>query len=423
MRQVIIGAGPAGVVAAEQLRKLDPRGTVTLIGDEPEPPYSRMAIPYLLMDRIGEPGTYLRKDPAHYDKLRIDVIRARVTAVDPKGKSVTLAGGGKQSYDKLLIASGASPIAPPIPGMDREGVCACWTLADARKIIEGAHKGSSVVLIGAGFIGCIILEALAARGVNLTVVELEDRMVPRMLNATAAGMVRSWCEHRGVTVRVASRVEAIEGAKGAPPLRVLLEGGDAIVADLVIQATGVRSNTSFLEGSGIATERGIVVDEFLAASVADVYAAGDVAQGRDFSTGAYVVQAIQPTAVEHGRIAALHMARGHSHPQRGTLNMNVLDTLGLVSSSFAEWMGVKGGDSAELKDPERFRYINLQFQDDVLVGATALGLTDHVGVIRGLIQGKARLGPWKKKLQADPIRLMEAYLATTLPIGHNAYVI
>jgi NAD(P)H-nitrite reductase large subunit len=279
------------------------------------------------------------------------------------------------------------------------------------------------VLIGAGFIGCIILEALAARGVNLTVVELEDRMVPRMLNATAAGMVRSWCEHRGVTVRVASRVEASVGATGAPPLRVLLEGGDAIVADLVIQATGVRSNTSFLEGSGIATERGIVVDEFLAASVADVYAAGDVAQGRDFSTGAYVVQAIQPTAVEHGRIAALHMARGHSHPQRGTLNMNVLDTLGLVSSSFAEWMGVEGGDSAELKDPERFRYINLQFQDDVLVGATALGLTDHVGVIRGLIQGKARLGPWKKKLQADPIRLMEAYLATTLPIGHNAYVI
>jgi len=423
MRHVIIGAGPAGVVAAEQLRKFDPQGTVTLIGDEPEPPYSRMAIPYLLMDRIGEPGTYLRKDPGHYDKLGIDVIRSRVTTVDAKARSVTLAGGGKQSYDKLLIASGASPVAPPIPGLDRDGVCACWTLADARRIIERAHKGSSVVLIGAGFIGCIILEALAARGVKLTVVELEDRMVPRMLNATAGGMVRRWCESRGVTVRVSSQVEAIEGAKGAQPLRVLLGGGDAIPADLVIQATGVQSNTGFLEGSGIATERGILVNEFLAASVPDVYAAGDVAQGRDFSTGAYVVQAIQPTAVEHGRIAALHMARGHGHAQRGTLNMNVLDTLGLVSSSFAQWMGVKGGDSAELNDPGRFRYINLQFQEDVLVGATALGLTDHVGVLRGLIQGKTALGPWKKKLQADPTRLMEAYLSTTMPVGHNAYVI
>ena len=423
MRHVIIGAGPAGVVAAEQLRKLDPRGAVTLIGDEPEPPYSRMAIPYLLMKRIDEPGTYLRKDSGHYDRLGIEVIRARVSAVDPAARSVTLASGGKQAYDKLLIASGASPVAPPIPGMDRDGVCACWTLADARKIIARAHKGSSVVLIGAGFIGCIILEALAERGVNLTVVELEDRMVPRMLNATAGGMVRRWCEQHGVTVRVTSEVEAIEGAKGSPPLRVLLKGGDALPADLVIQATGVRSNTGFLEGSGITTDRGILVDEFLAASVPDVYAAGDVAQGKDFSTGAYVVQAIQPTAVEHGRIAALHMTRGHSHAQRGTLNMNVLDTLGLVSSSFAQWMGVAGGESAELKDPQQFRYINLQFEDDVLVGATALGLTDHVGVIRGLIQGKTALGAWKKKLQTDPTRLMEAYLSTTMPVGHNAYVI
>jgi len=423
MRHLIIGAGPAGVVAAEQLRKLDPQGTVTLIGDEAEPPYSRMAIPYLLMDRIGEPGTYLRKGPGHYEKLGIEVLRDRVSAVDARAKSVTLSGGGKRSYDKLLIATGASPVAPKIPGIDLPGVGACWTLADARKIIERAHQGSSVVLIGAGFIGCIILEALVERGVKLTVVEREDRMVPRMLNETAGGMLRRWCERRGVAVRVSSQVEAIEAVKGAPALRVLLGGGDAIPADLVIQATGVRSNTSFLEGSGIATDQGILVNEFLAASVPDVYAAGDVAQGRDFSTGAYVVQAIQPTAVEHGRVAALHMARGHSHPQRGTLNMNVLDTLGLVSTSFAQWMGVQGGEAAELKDPEQFRYINLQFEDDVLVGATALGLTDHVGVLRGLIQGKTELGPWKNKLQADPTRLMEAYLSRTLPVGHNAYVI
>ena len=166
-----------------------------------------------------------------------------------------------------------------------------------------------------------------------------------------------------------------------------------------------------------------MVDEYLAASVPDVYAAGDVAQAHDFSTGAGVVQAIQPTAVEHGRAAALYMARGHGHPQRGTVNMNVLDTLGLVSTSFAQWMGVKGGDSAELKDTDRFRYLNLQFQDDVLVGATALGLTDHVGVLRGLIQGRTRLGAWKKKLVADPTRVMEAYLGCTLPVGHNAHVI
>ena len=423
MRHLIIGAGPAGVLAAEQLRKLDPEGAVTMVGDEPEPPYSRMAIPYLLIDRIDESGTYLRKDPAHYDRLGIEVLQDRVTAVDPAARSVTLAKGGSRSWDKLLIATGATPAAPPIPGLDLDGVSACWTLADARRIAQRARKGASVVLIGAGFIGSIILESLARRGVDLTVVELEDRMVPRMLNHEAGSLVRRWCEQRGVTVRVSARVQAIEPARGPQPLRVLLEGGEAIAADLVIRATGVRSNTGFLAGSGIATDRGIVVDDYLAASVPDVYAAGDVAQGRDFSTGASVVQAIQPTAVEHGRAAALYMARGHGHPQRGTVNMNVLDTLGLVSSSFAQWMGVEGGDSAELNDPDRFRYLNLQFQDDVLVGATALGLTDHVGVVRGLIQGRTRLGGWKKKLQADPTRLMEAYLASTLPVGHNAHVI
>jgi NAD(P)H-nitrite reductase large subunit len=423
MRHLIIGAGPAGVIAAEQLRKLDPQAGVTLIGEEAEPPYSRMAIPYLLMDRIGEPGTWLRKTPDHFDKLCIEVLRDRVMQVDTGSKDVTLSGGGQLSYDKLLIATGASPAAPRIPGIDLEGVSPCWTLADARRIMERAHKGSSVVLIGAGFIGCIILEALVERGVKLTVVEQEDRMVPRMLNDTAGGMLRRWCESRGVTVRVSSQVEAIEAAKGAQPLRVLLKGGEPLPADLVIQATGVRSNTAFLEGSGIDTDRGILVNEFLAASAPDVYAAGDVAQGRDFSTGEYMVQAIQPTAVEHGRIAALHMARGQRHAHSGTLNMNVLDTLGLVSTSFAQWMGVKGGEAAELKDPDKFRYINLQFEDDVMVGATALGLTDHIGVLRGLIQGRTALGPWKKKLQADPTRLMEAYLSSTRPVGHNAYVI
>jgi NAD(P)H-nitrite reductase large subunit len=423
MRHVIIGAGPAGVIAAEQLRMLDPKGEVTLIGDEPEPPYSRMAIPYLLMDRIDEQGTYLRRDPAHFDRRGIELLQDRVTGVDAKRHRITLAGGASLPWDKLLIATGATPAAPPIPGVDLEGVSACWTLADARWIAARAGKGSSVVLIGAGFIGCIILESLARRGVDLTVVELEERMVPRMLNAKAAGMMRRWCEQRGVAVRTSASVQAIEKTRSGRPLRVLIEGGEAIPADLVIRATGVRSNVGFLEGSGIATDRGVVVDEHLAASVPDVYAAGDVAQGRDFSTGEFVVQAIQPTAVEHGRAAAMNMVRGHVHPQRGTINMNVLDTLGLVSSSFAQWTGVDGGDDAEIDDPARFRYLSLQFRDDVLVGATALGLTDHIGVVRGLIQSGTRLGSWKKKLRADPTRLMEAYLASTMPVGHNAHVL
>ena len=192
-------------------------------------------------------------------------------------------------------------------------------------------------------------------------------------------------------------------------------------ADLVISATGVKSNIDFLKGSGINTDDGILVDRQLQSNVSDVYAAGDVAQGIDFSTGDYVVQAIQPTAADHGRIAGSNMV-GRNVVHQGSVNMNVLDTMGLISSSFGLWSGVDGGDSAELLDVDRYRYLNLQFQDDVLVGASSLGLTEHVGVLRGLIQSKTRLGGWKQKLLQDPTLIMEAYLARTQAIGYSAWV-
>jgi NAD(P)H-nitrite reductase large subunit len=422
MRHIIIGAGPAGVVAAETLRKLDPDSHITIIGDEPEPPYSRMAIPYLLINQIEARGTYLRKTDGHFESHHIEVLQDRVTGVQPERKAVSLQSGAEMAYDKLLIATGSHPMSPPIPGIESPGVHPCWTLADARHIIQRAQPGAKVVLMGAGFIGCIILEALAMRGTDLTVVEMENRMVPRMLNDVVGNLIKTWCESKGVTIFTSTKVEAIEPSQGAHPLTVKLDNGTALDAELVISATGVRSNIAFLQGSGIQTDFGVLVNNRLESSASDVYAAGDVAQGLDFSTGQYTVQAIQPTAAEHGRIAASNMA-GRTQIHRGTVNMNVLATMGLISSSFGLWMGVDGGESAELTDAEHFRYLNLQFEDDRLVGASSLGLTDHVGVVRGLIQTKVRLRDWKQKLMQDPTRLMEAYLANTQALGHNAHVL
>ncbi len=437
MRYAIIGAGPAGVIAAETLRKTDPQGEVTLIGDEPEPPYSRMAIPYLLIENISEQGTYLRKNPDHFRQQGIDVMQDRVTAVDTGRQRLSLHSGGAVDYDRLLIATGSQPLEPPVPGVDLPGVHPCWTLADARQILTHAYPGAKVVLIGAGFIGCIILEALAMRQVELTVVEMGDRMVPRMMDQTAGNLIRQWCESKGVKVYTSTRVTAIESSTGAdvarltpatdatgeelpaPGLQVILDNGVRMAANLVITASGVKSNIDFLQDSGIQTNQGILVDHYLRTNIPTIYAAGDVAEGRDFSTGGYAVHAIQPTASEHGRIAALNMA-GVPTAYRGSVNMNVLDTLGLIASSFGQWMGVEGGDTAQACDPGRFRYIHLAFQDDVLVGATSLGLTAHVGVLRGLIQNKVHLHDWKTKLMQDPTRIMEAYLARNYSSQHGA---
>lgn len=421
VHHVVLGAGPAGVVAAEHLRHYDPDSRVTIIGAESEPPYSRMAIPYYLIKQVPEDGTHLRKQAGHYEKSGIELMQGRATAIDTGQRRVTLDGGDTVDYGKLLIATGASPVTPPIPGRDLDGVHNCWDLADAREIIKHCEPGQRIVLIGAGFIGCIILEALATSGAEVHVVEMENRMVARMMNETAGGMIREWCEAKGVTVHTGTRVEGIE--RSGDRLGVSVGGGDSIDADLVITATGVESNIGFARESGIEADDGLLVNEFLETSAAHVYAAGDCAQGRDFSTGEYSVQAIQPTAVEHGRIAALNMARGNALRHQGNVNMNVLATMGLISSSFGLWMGADGGDQAELLDRDDFRYLNLQFQDDVLVGASSLGWTEHVGVVRGLIQTKTRLRHWKDKLKKDPTRLMEAYLANTQAVGHNAHVL
>ena len=410
MKHVIIGNGPAGVIAAETLRKADPKADITLVGDEPEPPYSRMAIPYFLMGNIGEDGTHLRKEKGHFDALGIKLVGGRAAGIDARARKVKLADGKSLDFDRLLIATGSHPLKPPIAGMDAPNVHTCWTLEDARAIARLAKSGARVLQIGAGFIGCIIMEALAARGTQLTVVEMGDRMVPRMMTEKAGGMIRQWCEKQGVKVHTGAKVESLRAGAKAGELVAKLGNGQEIVADLVICAAGVAPNVDFLKGSGIATERGILVDAAMQSSVPGIYAAGDVTEAADFISGKRTLNAIQPNAADQARIAAINMAGGQA-TLPGSLAINVLDTLGLISASFGQWWGEAGGESVERVDEKGFKYLSLQFKDDVLIGATSIGLTDHVGVLRGLTMGRVRLGEWKEHLLADPARVMEAYLA------------
>ena len=410
MHYLVLGAGPAGVTAAETLRKHDKTAKITLMGGEPEPPYSRMAIPYYLIEKVGEDGTYLRQQQDHYQSLNIDYVHGKAAGLHGKSKRLKLEDGSEVAFDKLLIATGASPIVPPVPGLDKEGVHNCWTLEDARHIARLAQKGDPVVLMGAGFIGSIILESLALKGVNLTVVEMGDRMVPRMLDETAGTMLQEWCESKGVRVLTSTMIsEVTDGPEG---LSVNTKGGETLDAKLLVVAAGVQPNIGFLASSGVQIEHGILVDQYMRTSVPDVYAAGDVCQAIDFSTQKAEMLAIQPVAVEHGRIAAQNMT-GKATPHEGSLNMNVLESMGLITASFGLWMGVEGGDSARMVDKENNRYLRLEFDGNTLVGGQAVGLTEHVGILRGLIQTKLDLGTWKEKLMQSPERLPEAYVAVS----------
>ena len=413
MKHIILGNGPAGVVAAETLRRAAPADEILLVGNEDEPPYSRMAIHYLLEGNIDESGTYLRKADDHFAGLGIGQHRGRAVAVNSEKQTILFDDGHFESYDRLLIATGSHPVRPPIPGIDLPAVQTCWTLEDARAIADLARPGSRVLQLGAGFIGCIIMESLVKRGVHLTVVELGDRMVPRMMTPEAGSMIKRWVESQGVRVVTKAGVERIEEGTGAP-LTVILTTGDRIDCELLIVAAGVAPNVAFLEGTDVHVAKGVLVDDTMQTSVPGIYAAGDVAEAPDLFSGRHLVAAIQPNAADQARIAALNMA-GQTARMKGVLAINVLDSMGMISSSFGEWQGVAGGEGVERADEARGRYISLQFDGDVLVGATAIGLTDHVGALRGLIQARTRLGAWKERLLETPTRFVEAFIACQRP--------
>jgi NAD(P)H-nitrite reductase large subunit len=457
MKHVILGAGPAGVIAAETIRKHAPNDVIIVIGDEPEAPYSRMAIPYLLIGKVGEEGTHLRHGENHYAKLGVTLKRGRASKVDTQARQVLLEDGSSESFDKLLIATGSSPATPPIPGIKGPGVHPCWTLEDARAIAALAKPGARVLQLGAGFIGCIIMEALAMRGVKLSVVEMGDRMVPRMMGPTAGGMIKDWCLSKGVKVYTGARVEAIDRPVAAPaapvapepglfarmaqavglaaapapapmavpvpsaPMSVRLSTGERLEADLVISATGVKPNIGFLENSGILCLIGVLTDEHLQTNVPGIYAAGDCAEAFDKVSGTTIVSAIQPNAAEQARVAALNMV-GKVIELKGVTQINVLDTLGMISSSFGKWDGVSGGQHVELTDRAIGRHLSLQFSGDQLIGCNSIGWTEHVGVMRGLVEGQVHLGAWKDKLLADPTQLMAAYLASAQAQHEHAHV-
>ena len=409
MKHVIIGNGPAGVVAAEALRRYDPQADITLIGEEAEAPYSRMAIPYFLNGSIPDQGTHLRKAGDHYERHGIHLHQGRVVRVEPESQTVVFEDDSELGYDRLLVASGCYPVRPPLPGIELPGVHTCWTLADARAIVAEVQPGARVVQMGAGFVGSIIIQALVSRGAQLTILVRSGRMVSRMMPPKASEMIAHWCEAQGV--RIMGKTQAAKVERDGTALKVTLTTGETLPADVYLSLIGVKPGIGFLAGSGIAIETGIVVDEHLRTNVPGVYAVGDVAESRDRLYGKYQINAIQPNAVEQARIAAINMAGGDDEFV-GSLAINVLDTLGLISCSFGQWQGEQGGESVEMMDAAKFQYLSLQFGGDHMVGATTVGFTDHVGALRGLIQGKVKLGAWRERLLADPSLFMSAYLAT-----------
>ncbi|MBI3304389.1 MAG: NAD(P)/FAD-dependent oxidoreductase [Deltaproteobacteria bacterium] len=414
-RHVIIGGGPAGMAAIEAIRATEGEASsITLISDEPA--YSRMVLPYYLAREIPEVHVMIG-DQAYFSRQKVEpLLGVQVQKVDTQARTLTLSDGKTLPFDTLLIATGSSAQQPPIPGIDQDGVHSFWTLDDARKVIAKGQGTPEAVLVGAGFIGFIVLNAMAKLGWKLSVVEMEGQVLPRMLDRQGAAAVEGWLRARGVALHTGAQVREIARAGSGGKLTLSLSTGATLSADLVILATGIRPNVEFLSGSGLTLNGGVVVNERMQTNIPGIYAAGDVAAGPDLLSGQSAIHAIQPTAVDHGRIAGTNMA-GKEARYPGSLLINVLDVIKLHCASFGVWRE-DGREVSTVSNPTRPIYRKYVWEGDRLVGAIFVGPIDDVtmlndvGMAKGLIQAKKPLGLWAKYVRSHPTDLRRAYVAS-----------
>ncbi|HEX9484782.1 MAG TPA: FAD-dependent oxidoreductase [Gemmatimonadaceae bacterium] len=276
---VIIGAGAAGSAAAEMLRRCGFRGDVTLVDDDPDAPYDR---PNLSKDYLAgnAPEEWIPLRPKDFhSKHGIHVRQARATAIDVAKRQVALEGGESVGYGALLIATGADPIVLPIPGVEKPHVHVLRTLAHSRAIIAAAARAKHAVVIGASFIGLEVAASLRARGLEVHVVAPESLPLERVLGRDLGQFIESLHRDKGVVFHLGHKPERIEESS------VIVDDGTRLSADLVVIGVGVRPRLTLAESAGLAVDRGVLVDEFLRTSAADVYAAGDIARFPDPRTG------------------------------------------------------------------------------------------------------------------------------------------
>jgi len=412
-RHLIIGGGTAGMNAMRTIREEEREPSeITLV--TAERPYSRMVLPYYLDRTIAESHVFTAT-AAQLAKWNVKThIGRRATGLDVKLNVCTLDDGTRIEYDDCLIATGSSAVRAPVPGADLPGVHSFWTLDEARGVIAGIKRGTHVVMVGAGFISFTILNSILSLGAKLTIVEVAPRILPRMVDATGAELVESWLKAHGVVIRTNVKLTRIEDAKGKKRLK--FSAGPEIVCDAVIMATGIKTNLDWLKGAGINIRQGIVVDERLRSNVPNVYAAGDVAEGRDLISGEAAVHAIEPTAQEHGRVVGANMA-GKNVSYKGSLIINIVEVCHLDAASFGAWDDARAESVSALKK-DRNAYRKLLFRGDRMTGAIIIGrsndiwTTNDVGMLKGLVQTGASLAQFKDHLKLNPFDVKTAFIAS-----------
>lgn len=401
---LVVGSSHAALEAMAAIRLADPDGSLTVLTRDRHLPYSPTLLPYVVSGRSA-PAKAVLRDAGFFAGARIRFeTGAPVAAVRPEAREVALEDGTAWHYGKLLLATGATPALPPIVGLDTVRFHRLRTLDDSLALREAIGTARRAVVLGAGLIGMHAAENLAAAGIAVTVIEPRDQVLPGYFDADAAAMIAASFAAHGVTFRTGRSAAAI--APDGAGSRVTLDDGAVLEADLLLVATGVRAEFSYLAGSAIATDRGILVDARMQTSARDVWAAGDVAQAPVFPGPGTALAGILPEAVAQGRTAGMAMAGDPAlAPYRGSVPRNTYCFFGRSAISVGTGIAGTPPEGAELvtrRDAEAGSYWRVALKDDRLLGIAAVNLPLDAGILHEMILRQVDLGAVKERFLDQP---------------------
>ena len=386
---LIVGNGVAGNSAGETIRRIDPAGKIVLCSRGKHYFYYTPALPEYL---AGEKqlGDFTLHDARWYGKNGIDIfLETEVIRVDARGKVAVTQKGMEFSFDRLLLACGGRSFVPPIPGSSSPGVFTLRTVHDAEAIRVKARGAKRAVVIGGGLLGLEAGNGLRKTGLEVTVVEFFPRLLPRQTDLPGAALLQRQMERMGFRFSLGTKTKEILAEKDG--LRVILEGGGDLPADLVLISAGVRPEVSLAQSLGLPVDKAIKVDDYMFTSQEGIYAAGDLVEHRGRSYG------IWPASMEQGRVAGANMA-GEERTYSGTVPSNSLKVVGIDLLAAGEIDAEGKMEAVVVQDEPRKVYRKLVLKGDTIVGALLLGDTLGKEEIQRAIQSKKDVSPFKKEL-------------------------
>lgn len=409
LTNVIIGNSAAGLSATKAIRELDCFCPIILISAESCDAYSPVLLSYYLKGSLSEKDLFI----AGSDFYKMNSIKttfgSKVVEVDPMKQTIYLENGSKVEYDNLLIATGASPTTLGISLDGLANVFSLRTIKDAERISECAKMAKELIIIGGGLIGLQAADALAKKGVKLTIMEGAGQLLPNSVDADCAAIVQKEIEAYGISVLLGEKVKGVEN-RGKKVI-VISDSGKEAIADMVIVGVGLKSNVGLVKNSNIEVNQGILVDEMMRTNVNNIFAAGDVSEGENLVTGRREILPTWGNACRQGRTAGLNMAG--SHQTCSGLRETIVTTFGFTIATIGlhETLGERRLIELRFSSPESKIYRKVLLADNKMVGAILLNKTRDAGILGNLIRNRKNISPYKEKLPKAPLDIRELLLS------------